>query len=578
MDRFRFILKMAAFGAGCSLVLWPSGVARLWASVVAHQTGGSPWLPWEAWGILIGHHSVLKAWAFVSLASVAGAAYLAYKGTDDVQETTYGSAKWRNAASYPKTLARWVAGKAQGASGLVVGVASSSRKVRSAWVTSRDDHAILLGAPGAGKSTFVVMPTLGVLAESGDSVVVTDPKGELYETSAALFPRNGYHVVRLDLREPSYSVRWNPMTAVADQLRSGKTAEATRTARELAQVLSAQGVPQGDNGQFWEKSTVALLTALILAVADKASDEQRHLASVYHTLISTKDLDAFFDSFPQGHPASQAYGPVKLSGQETRQNQLAVAAASLQLFSDPSVAWLTSKDEISLEDISRPGTAVFVIVPDESSVYYGLASLFVQQVFKAFSAAAAKLPRQRLVRPVHMVLDEFGNLPRLPNFEKMLTVGRGKGIRVTLVLQALSQLDDRYGPQLAKVMRNSCNTWIYLSSNDVETAELVSQKTGQSTISVRSRSRSRYDQDREQETFSETGRALVTMDEVLRWPMGESLLLQSGQLPARLRLRRYDAWPFPFGEPPPISSRDIDQPEFWSPEEKQGKRFSVVLL
>lgn len=569
--RLKTAFKLAIIAVLWSLIIWPSGMAWVELTVLHMKLGAGAYLPWTAWGRIFSSPRFRTAWEALSALSVAGMIYFGFWLSRDVDGVStagkgaYGSAKWRHPSSYTKTLARWAAGRQHDAAGLVVGVADTAKRVRSAWVMHRDDHAILLGAPGAGKSTFVIMPTLGVLGESGDTVMITDPKGELYEASAGLFRRAGYNLIRLDLREPEFSARWNPLTQVALKLKAGRHAEAARAARDLSQVLAAQGTPNGENGQFWQQSTVSLLTALCLAVADRASEPERHLASVYHTLISTKDLDAFFDGFPPEHPAAQAYGPVRMSKEETRANQLTVAATALQIFADPSVSWLTSGDEIDLARLASPGCAVFVVVPDESSSYYGLASLFVQQVTLALSAAAARRPGQRLEKPVHLLLDEFGNLPRLPEFEKTLAVGRGKGIRITLALQALSQLDDRYGEKTARTMRNACNTWIYLSSNDVDTAELVSQKTGQGTVGTASRSRTRYaPQGGDQETFGETGRRLLTMDEVLRWPMGEALLLQSGQFPAKLPLRRFDAWPFSFGSPPNLEPREIESPKLWS--------------
>jgi type IV secretion system protein VirD4 len=436
--------------------------------------------------------------------------------------------------------------------------------VQAGWVVSRDDHGLLLGAPGSRKSTTVILPTLATIAEAGLSVLVTDPKGELYAAAGGRFQAAGYRVAVLDLRDPAQSARWNPLTPVAAQLAAGRRTDAARTARALAQVLAADGAPAGDAGRFWEQSTTALITALALLVADQAPADQRHLASVYATLIHTANLDAVFAALPPDHPAVQAYGPVKLSGAETRQNQLTVAATTLQLFGDPSVAWLTAADELAVADLAAPGCAVFVVVPDESSAYYGLAALFVQQALAALAEAAAQAPGQRLPRPVHLVLDEFGNLPRLPDFDKALAVARGKGVRITIALQALAQLTARYGPDLGKVMQNSCNTWVYLAGNDWETAETVSRKTGQST--VQTTSRHRLAQGGDQETVAGTGRALLTPDEVLRWPLGTALVLQAGHLPARLPLRRYDAWPGPWDAAPPRTARAVTVPPIWRPD------------
>lgn len=575
VERAKSALRLGGIAAAVCLLLLPSLTAQLWGALGFHE-GTGLWVPWKSWALLISTPTLRVLWLLLSAALVVGALYLGWRDAEH-DRTSFGTAKWRSPSTFRRTLSLWKAGHKDSAAGLVVGVASRFGKVRSAWVLGRDDHTIVLGTPGAGKSTRIILPTLGVLAQSGETVIVTDPKGELYDAAAGMFEMYGYKVRRLDLRTPELSFRWNPLTPVADALERGNFAEATRFARELAQVLASEGTPEGENSKFWSGSTQSLISALALAVASEAPESKRHLASLYHALISQSDPGKLFDRLPPGHPAVQAYGPVKVAPEETRANQLTVAAVSLQIFADPSIAWLTAANEIDLAELAEPGNVVFIVIPEESSIYYSLASLFVHQTVQALSKKAASMPRQRLARPVHFVLDEFGNLPRLPDFEKALAVGRGKGIRITMVLQSLVQLDTQYGADVAQSMRNICNTWLYLSSNDVETAELVSIKAGDSTITVRSRSLS---PGVDQETISDAGRRLLTTDEVLRWPEGEVLLLQRGELPARIRTKRYEHWRFEYHQSPPGEFREVTSPELWMPgfSAEAERRFEILDL
>ncbi|MCY0884703.1 MAG: type IV secretory system conjugative DNA transfer family protein [Firmicutes bacterium] len=576
MDRFRswttsrVTWGLLAAGLLLDLLLMPTlagGIARLPATLAHHQPPGWPG-PLGAWRVLVADPAVARLWQVLALAVLGGLGWLTWQAATPAPEATaFGSARWRDPASYPKTLARWRAGRADNPAGLVVGADPLRGPVRTAWVTAQDGHALLLGAPGAGKSTLCIMPTLAVLAQRGESVLVTDPKGELFAATAGLFQAAGYQVARLDFREPARSDRVNPLTPVARRLAAGDTAGATQQARQIAQILAAQGQTGGEHSAFFAQSTQALVTSLILAVLDRAPEAARHLASVYHTLIHTADLDAWFATFPPEHPASQAYGVVRLSPPETRQNQLTVAANALGLFSDPAVAWLTAQDTVDLARFAEGRQAVFLVVPDDSSVYYPLVGVVVAELLQLLSQAAAREPDQRLKRPVHLVLDEFGNLPALPDFDKALAVARGKGVRITIALQTLAQLDARYGRETAQGMRNSCNTWVYLSSNDPDTARVVSEKTGQATIQTTSLGRSWGSSGGRNTTVSRTGRALLTADEVLRWPWGQALLLQAGQLPARLPLRRFPDWPFPPLPAPDRPARPVTTPALWRPPE-----------
>lgn len=547
-----------------SLFLW---ILSLPQQLARHTSQILP--PWAAWGQILTHRAWRSDFLLMAAALIAGAVYLAWKDRPTAGSTgndiAYGSARWRFSRELAASLTRWTANQPSPQAGLVAGIARRQRPITQAWIVSQDGHNLVAGAPGAGKSTQVLMPTLGVIASSGESAVITDPKGEMFTTTAGLFAAQGYQVVRFDLRDPAQSVRWNPLAALARQWASGDQAAATRGARELAQILTADTLPAGGDGAFWQQSGLALMTALILAVLDQAPSDQQHLASVYQTLIHTPDLDAFFAQFPPTHLASQAYGVVRLSSEDTRHSQLTITAAALNLFADPQVAWLTSAAEFDPHTMGTGRVAVYVIVPDDASAYYSLAALFITQILQALSADSAHAPGGRLSVPVHLILDEFGNLPKIPDFDKALAVARGRGIRITLALQAFSQLDARYGHDAAQTMRNACNTWLYLSSNDTDTARLISDKTGQGTIQTLSTGQNwQGTQGSRNETQAWTGRALLTPDEVLRWPKGESLLLQSGQLPARLPLARLEAWAFPQSPAPAASLRRVVQPPLWT--------------
>jgi type IV secretion system protein VirD4 len=565
--------EWAALGAAAAfdVLVLPMLVASV-AFFLAGGTHGTYSLvpPWTAWALVAGNPSLRQVDLVLSALVVAGVGYLVWLVRSGpgfaAGSGAYGSARWRSGRELRDGLAVWKRGASRNPAGLVVGAERGGRQVQRAWVVSRDGHTLVIGAPGAGKSTRLIEPTLAVIAAGGEGALVNDPKGELYSVAAGTFLLHGYDVVRFDLREPEHSVRWNPLLPIVRALESGDTAGATRHARQLAQIVTTQITTGGTNDAFWRESTVSLVTALALAVADAAPPEARNLASVHRLLTETSDLDAYFASLPQGHPARLAYGAVRLSGGETRKSQLTVVAVAMSIFSDPGIAWLTSGDEFDPASLARGKQAVFVVVPDDSAAYYPVAVLFIAQVLQALAAEAARRPKNRLATPVHLVLDEFGSLPRIPDFDKALAVARGRGVRIHLVLQAFSQLDSVYGPDMAKTMRNSCNTWVYLSSNDVETAQIVSAKTGQATVTTTTRGVNwQSAQQSRNETYGFTSRALLTPDEVARWPFGESLVLQAGLLPARLPLRPFEEWPWSGYSPPPARARRVTPPPTWAP-------------
>ena len=532
--------------------------------------------PWAAWIQLLTHAQGRQTYALAALALLGGAVYWAYSIAPGAGSgggapfTAFGSARWRTSRELAGSLQIWRDHARQNPAGLVAGAVREKGPVHQAWILGQDGHNLLLGAPGAGKSLKVMMPSIAVIAQGGENLVVTDPKGELKEAMAPLLQNQGYRIATLDLRFPARSVRWNPLQPIQQALQAGAWADATRMANDLATLVAAQGAPGGDNGAFWAQSARAIGAALALLVADQAPSAQSHLASAYAVLTQQAgQLDTIMQALPLHHPARQAYGPLLTGSAETRQNQLSVVAVSLSLFADPNIAWLTAQSDWQPDQLLSPRTAVFIVVPDDSATYYPLAALFVQQLLQTLAAAAATRPRGRLAVPVHFLLDEFGNLPKIPDFDKALAVARGRGIRITLALQSLSQLDDRYGQKTAETMRNSCNTWVYLSANDNDTARIVSDKIGQTTIETTSQGQNWQTGSRQwSQNTSQTGRALVTLDEVLRWRPDHTLLLQMGQLPAKLPARLWFDWPqgarlgqdsVPVAAPAPVTA-----PSLWT--------------
>jgi len=548
---------------------WLAVAVGLAPPLAAGLTHGGPW--WAGWWLVAAAPAVRQAWLGLAAASAMIAVYVTwFHGAPP--EATFGSARWGDPARTPG-LASWRAGRAGNPAGLVVGASPARGRVRAGWVVRQDGHVLLAGAPGTGKSTLCLLPTLAVLAEAGAGVVVTDPKGELYAAAGGLFAAAGYTVARLDFRDPARSDGWDALAPVTAALQAGDFAGAARSAREAATLLAAQGAAGGEHSAFFRQSTTALLTALMLLVADRAPPGARHLGSVYRTLIGTPDLDAVFAALPPDHPAALAYGPVRLSGAETRQNQLTVAAAALALWADPGVVALTGRDTVDWARLADGRLAAFVVIPDEASALYGAAALFVQQQLQRLAQAAAARPDQRLVRPVWLVLDEFGNLPALPDFDKTLNVSRGKGIHVVLALQGLAQLAARYGERPAEAMQAGCATWVFLGGNDAATLRAFSERAGQATVRVRSAGRAGATR---QDTTSWAARALVTPDEVARWPWGTALVCQMGAQPLRLPLRRYDAWPASWGPGPQQGGAGGGLPTWQPPAAAEAEAFRLM--
>lgn len=456
--------------------------------------------------------------------------------------------------------------------GLVVG----SRGLR-AYVTRTDvpgnPHAAIFGAPGSGKTRSIILPTLSVIGNARESVVCTDPKGELFAHSGTWFRGLGYRVIVLDLLRPARGSRWNPFTAVTKALTLGDHEEAAKAAWDFANVLAFAELGLGTD-PIWPQAEESLLAALTLAACYEAPSEARHPATAYRLLAElgpadeegVSPLDEFMRSLGSEHPAKRAYGTVALSESRTRASILTGTAAHLRLWGEPGIAWLCAGDEHDPARVGQEPTAVFLVTPDSGGARNALAALYLTQLYAALSIVATEAGG-RVPVPVWCLLDEFGTIPKIPDFPQKIAVARSRGIRFVLAIQALAQLK-RYGDGMNAIL-GSCDTWVYLSSNDLETARVISDKMGTFTVQTSSKS-AQMGSVASRQTLSEsaTARPLLTPEEVLRWPHGRALVLQARQFPADLPLQDLSAWrsaSAAFQPAPPPEPRVAEPVPTWVP-------------
>lgn len=453
----------------------------------------------------------------------------------------YGTARWRNAKSLSQTLD----GLSGNSGGFVVGVKKKRLFHRfDAWLDKSDTHCLVIGATRSGKSRRIILPTIWTLGRAGESMVITDPKGELHARSKAYLEKQGYKVARIDLRDPYCGLRWNLMQPIIKAMAENDMGTAGQAAWDAAHVITYQRPHQGD--PIWPQAQESLTAALMLAVASDAPKGSKTMAECYNMLFEQgagdgEALDLLLRSFPAGHPAKSAYGVAALSSDRLRSSIFTGTAAQLRLWADPAVAWLTGESETEVQLVGEEKAAVFLVIPDERGTRNVLASLYIAQCYQALADISNKTGG-RLKRRVNFLLDEFGNIPSIPDFDKKLTVAAGRNIRFLLAVQDVAQIKARYRDAYSTVLGN-CATWVYLSTADLETAKMISGKTGQHTIKTQSHSSSSRSSTESNVSESMTGRALLMPDEVSRWPKNWSLVLQTGQNAAKLSLPDLSLWP-----------------------------------
>ncbi len=577
------------------LVILPLPISAMVLLITGGAQGGfGQWistlgfLPWNAWRIMLSFPLslaglgalvllavILQYFSSGGMSSRSGPA--TRNGPAAAKTSEHGAARWTNAREVKRNFALWNP-KKKNVSGIFIGAASGLK----AWVHAQEQHLLLLGISGAGKSRRIFLQTIAIIGDVGkESMVISDPKGELYAHTSDWLQSRGYNVIRLDFRNPASGRRWNPLDKVREYLEKNDLSRAAGAARDIGHVIAYQEQREGSNeNPLWPGLSESLITACILAVASGARDgsrkltwptpDQIHLGSVFSLLSdisSPADLDRLFAQFHPSHPAAMAYVNVKNSEAETRSSVMTVATANMRLFADPTVAWLTSERDFELDSPGKKPTAIFLVIPDEKGALYPLVTLFVKQLLESLTELATISTQRSLPVRVNFLLDEFGNLPKIPDFEKTVAVARSRNIRILLGLQNLEQLTSRYGQADAGTIKGNLGVWVVLTLSDMETATEISQRIGSYTYVEKSQSGG---SGRDRSTsMSRAGRELMKPEEVLRWPKGMALVLKQGEFPSKFKLHDlsyYDkVWPHIQTQAPEPEQVEVGAVDLWFP-------------
>jgi type IV secretion system protein VirD4 len=415
------------------------------------------------------------------------------------------------------------------ADGTVIG---AEKKGNSLEIITTDQlHSLIVGTTGSGKTTGFVDQNIEVLARSKGkpSLVITDPKKELYEKHAKQLKKQGYKISVLDLREPYSSARWNPMNVLIRRIRAVKDLEnnlqnrdgkyygageeflSYRDARTRVQELkdeiyeNAQDLvyticPVMNRDQpTWEQGARNLIFGLLLAMCEdciknKIEEKQLLLFNIYHNITKycSEDTTALRQFLLEGRDEfSKVRGLVNtvlITSDKTLTSYLSEVNAYIQQLSDDGILSLTSENDLDIVNMDEEPNAVFIIVPDERFTRHRFVTLFITQMYKELVEKANLNLRRKakdtaiLKRNTYFVLDEFGNLPKFENMEGMITVARSRGIRFLFVLQSFSQLTSKYGREIGDIVKTNCNVKIFIGSDDPETRREFSELCGQRKI------------------------------------------------------------------------------------------------
>lgn len=456
-------------------------------------------------------------------------------------------------------------------------------------ILAKPIHTLIIGTTGSGKTTTFVSPTIEILSrtKSKPSLVITDPKGELYTLHADTLKKQGYKVQVLNLSEVYASSRWNPFAGILEKqakidaakpdeivkelnkyyvlskefntLESAKTAVKTyrqtltdEIYADMQDIIYTMCPIESKNDSTWQKGARGLIFAVALALWEDVRDkkikpEQLTLFNVYKiiTEYATDEPMALIEYLQNRDQFnSKVWGLAKtvlVTTDKTLTSYLGEVSQYISWLNDRGIQNLTAANDIDFAHFDEEPNALFIKIPDSKENRHPLVSLLLVQMYKSLVDKAGDNQRsgrtqaEELLRTTYFILDEFGNMPRLNNLNGIITVGRSRKIFMLLIIQSFKQLDNKYGKEVAEIVKSNCNIKIFIQAGDTETTEEFSRLCGKRKIVKKS-----FSENRETSVSASveerpliTAHELQTLNDASAGRMGNSIVLALGKNPLK---------------------------------------------
>lgn len=400
------------------------------------------------------------------------------------------------------------------------------------YISEKDSfqNVCVMARVGAGKTSRYIIPNVLAKARTKCSLVINDPKGEVFEATSATMQSNGFEVIVLDPENLSRSSCLNPLTEARDAIEL----------EQIADILVQCGLPKtGGKDDFWSQGASRFVSLFIKCLRNAQHEDPAYfnLHNLYYLFQNFGEDGSPLDSFmarysidpnnPTDETLWNEYKGLLTGNKEGIQSFVLNAITALKALSNSNIAKITATSDINLEDIRNKKTIIYLITPAQHAEYYGFfTSLFFRSVF---NACMRQLPSKKTL-PVYVLYDEFAH-SSIPNFVSVANTIRGYKVSLSIILQSISQLHARYGSNYANSIQGGFNTYITYAGADPHTAQFFEQIAGK----VRERQKKDFDDTTEQ--YREYN--LINASEVRMIEKDETLIVSGNQQAIKLKTTAY---------------------------------------
>lgn len=399
----------------------------------------------------------------------------------------------------------------------------------------RNLNILVVGGSGSGKTRFFCKP--GIMSVNC-SYLIVDPKGEMLRSTGYLLKEEGYDIKVFDLIHPNQSDGYNPFTYIRDE---------PDVLKLMDNLVKNTTPPKGaSNDPFWEKAEIALDSALMLYLLYEAPVEEQNFEMLMFMLecarVMEEDeqyqspLDLLFQTLEErdpSHIAVREYKVYKQAAGKTAKSILVTASVRLAAFIFPQYAAMMQTDEMDFASMGERKRAIFCVIPvNDGSMNY-LVSMLLTQCFQQLYLRADERYNGRLPVPVRVIQDEWANVAQPDSYPKVLATCRSYNIGINIIVQNIQSIKALYKDEWEGIIGN-CDTLLFLGGgNEPTSLEFVSKLLGKETVHTRTRGQTKGRSGSSSVNFQQTGRDLMTPDEIRMLPTNDALLFIRGEKPVR---------------------------------------------
>jgi type IV secretion system protein VirD4 len=505
----------------------------------SYEAGTDLFALMERFGLLLGRPDLLRWTAYTprcilgALVCYGLAVTLYYSDHENRRPgEEYGSAKWGSARELNKQYAD--------PNGKNVILTKHVSIGLDGYKHQRNLNILVVGGSGSGKTRFFCKP--GIMSVNC-SYLIVDPKGEMLRSTGYLLKEEGYDIKVFDLIHPRQSDGYNPFTYIRDD---------PDVLKLMDNLVKNTTPPKGaSNDPFWEKAEIALDSALMLYLLYEAPVEEQNFEMLMFMLecarVMEEDeqyqspLDLLFQTLEErdpSHIAVREYKVYKQAAGKTAKSILVTASVRLAAFIFPQYAAMMQTDEMDFASLGERKRAIFCVIPvNDGSMNY-LVSMLMTQCFQQLYLRADERYNGRLPIPVRVIQDEWANVAQPDSYPKVLATCRSYNIGINIIVQNIQSIKALYKDEWEGIIGN-CDTLLFLGGgNEPTSLEFVSKLLGKETVHTRTRGQTKGRSGSSSVNYQQTGRDLMTPDEIRMLPTDDALLFIRGEKP--VRDKKYD--------------------------------------